>query len=378
MFNKEINFSKPLTSIKEIELPYSDNIFSFEFAALDYFSPEKNKYAYKMEGVDKDWVFVNADKRFAGYTLLSPGNYNFLVKGSNSDGVWNENGLKLYVKIIPPFWQRLWFIILISLLIIGVAFLLYLRRLKIIRMKIELQTAHDAQLSIMPKSDPVNDNLDISGICIPANEVGGDFFDYFQQGDDGKRFGIMIGDVSGKAMKAAVTAIMTSGMIISEIRSQNSINKILDNVNTSLINKIEKSMFVSVCICVVDTENMKLSIANAGLTRPILLSDGKIKFIQADGPRLPLGVKSDINYKVSTFDIKKDDIIFLTTDGVDEAENANRELFGVKRLKNHILSITTDHLSVSEMKDSIIKEVQKFIKKNKPDDDMTILVIKIK
>ncbi len=378
VFNREINFSKPLTSIKEIELPYSDNIFSFEFAALDYFSPEKNKYAYKLEGVDKDWVYISADKRFAGYTLLSPGNYNFLVKGSNSDGVWNENGLKLFIRIIPPFWQRFWFIILISLVIICVAFLLYLRRLKIIRMKVELQTAHDAQLSIMPESDPINDNLDVSGICIPANEVGGDFFDYFQQGVDGKRFGIIIGDVSGKAMKAAVTAIMTSGMIMSEIRSQNSINKILDNVNSSLINKIEKRMFVSMCICVIDTENMKLSVANAGLTRPILLSGSKIEFLQSDGPRLPLGVKSDIHYKVSTYDIKKEDLIFLTTDGIDEAENANRELFGVERLKNHILSISANHLSVSEMKDSIIKEVQKFIKKNKSDDDMTVLVIKVK
>jgi sigma-B regulation protein RsbU (phosphoserine phosphatase) len=123
---------------------------------------------------------------------------------------------------------------------------------------------------------------------------------------------------------------------------------------------------------------MKLSVANAGLNRPILLSGSRIEFLQSDGPRLPLGVKADINYKISTYDLKKDDLIFLTTDGIDEAENANRELFGVERLKNHILSITADHLSASEMKDSIIKEVQKFIKKNKPDDDMTVLVVKIK
>ncbi len=377
-FNKEVNFSEPLTSIKEIELPYSDNVFSFEFSALDYSAPEKNKYAYKMKGVDKDWVFVNADQRFAAFTTLSPGEYVFYVKGSNSDGLWNETGVKLVIKIIPPFWQRLWFIFLVAILIIGIAYLLYLRRLRIIRMKIELQTAHDAQLSIMPLSDPVIDDLEISGTCIPANEVGGDFFDYFWLDNDLKKFGIMIGDVSGKAMKAAITAIMTSGMIISETRSNRNISKILENVNASLINKIEKKMFVAICLCVIDNENKQLSIANAGLNRPIILSDGKIEFLQPEGPRLPLGVKSDIQYEQTNYNLKKDDLIILTTDGINEAQNINRELFGDERLKKHILSLNKKDLSVLEIKNSIIKEVQKFIKKDKPNDDMTVLVIRIK
>lgn len=377
-FNKEVNFSGPLTSIREIELPYSDNVFSFEFAALDYSAPEKNKYAYKMEGVDKDWVYVNSDQRFAAYTTLSPGEYIFSVKGSNSDGLWNEEGVKLIIKIVPPFWQRFWFILLTVFLIIGIAYLLYLRRLRIIRMKIELQTAHNAQLSIMPHSDPVNDKLEISGTCIPANEVGGDFFDYFLLDNDQTKFGIMVGDVSGKAMKAAITAIMSSGMIISETRSNKSISRILDNVNKSLINKIERNMFVSVCLCLIDTECKKLSISNAGLNKPILLSDGKIEFLQSEGPRLPLGVKSDIHYEQTNYNLKKNDLIILTTDGINEAQNVNRELFSDERLKNHILKIDSKTLSVLDIKNSIIKEVQKFIKKDKPNDDMTVIVIRIK
>ena len=376
-FNKEVNFSLPLNSIREIILSYSDDVFSFEFAALDYFSPEKNKYAYKMDGVDKDWVYVNAEQRFAAYTTLPPGNYIFHVKGSNSDGVWNVAGISLLIKIIPPFWQRIWFILLIAVIIIGIAYLLYLRRLKIIRMKIELRTAHDAQLSIMPKSDPVSEKLEVSGICIPANEVGGDFFDYFRINGNQNKFGILIGDVSGKAMKAAVTAIMTYGMILSEIRANNVISDILENVNSSLMNKIEKRMFVSACICVIDTEKRILSIANAGLTRPIILSGGKVELLQSAGPRLPLGVKKDIRYKLTEYNLVKDDLIILTTDGVDEAQNNNRELFGVERLKDHILSLYGKNLSVAEIKDSIIKEVQKFIKNDKPNDDMTVLVIRI-
>ena len=367
-----------MTSLKEIELSYTDNVFSFEFAALDYSAPEKNKYAYKMEGVDKDWVYVNANKRFAAYTTLSPGKYIFYVKGSNSDGVWNDDGIKLIINIIPPFWQRLWFILLVAFLIIGIAYLLYLRRLRIIRMKIELQTAHDAQLSIMPHSDPVNDQLEISGTCIPANEVGGDFFDYFWLESDQNKLGIMIGDVSGKAMKAAITAIMTSGMIISETRSNRSISRILENVNTSLLSKIEKNMFVSACISVIDIQNKQLSIANAGLNRPIILSDGKVEFLLSDGPRLPLGVKSDIKYEETNYKINRGDIIILTTDGVNEAQNSNRELYGDERLKNLLLNMDAKTFSAVEIKDLIIKEVQKFTKSEKPNDDMTVLVIRIK
>ncbi len=377
-FNEEVSTAQPLTALKEIELSYTDNVFSFEFAALDYSAPEKNKYAYKLEGVDKDWVFVNANQRFAAYTTLSSGTYIFYVKGSNSDGLWNEKGVKLIIKIIPPFWQQAWFIVMVALLIIGIVYLLYLRRLRIIRMKIELQTAHDAQLSIMPHSDPVNDKLEISGVCIPANEVGGDFFDYFWLENDKNKFGIMIGDVSGKAMKAAITAIMTSGMIISETRSNKSISKILENVNASLLTKIEKNMFVSTCISVIDTINKQLCIANAGLNKPILLSKGKIEFLSSDGPRLPLGIKSDVKYEQTNYKLNKDDLIILTTDGVNEAQNSNRELYGDKRLKNCILNMNIENLSASEIKDLIIKEVQSFTKSEKLNDDMTVLVIKIK
>lgn len=377
-FNEEVEFKEPLTSIKEIELHYSENVFSFEFAALDFSSPGKNKYAYKLKGVDKDWVYVDADKRYAAYTTLSPGEYSFLVKGSNSDGLWNQQATQIIIRIIPPFWQRAWFIILVLLIIAGIAYLLYLRRLRIIRMKIELQTAHDAQLSIMPKSDPVNENLEVSGICIPANEVGGDFFDYFWLDDGHKKFGIMIGDVSGKAMKAAVTAILTSGMIISEIRSNKTISNILENVNTSLINKIEKNMFVSLCLCVIDTENKLFYFSNAGLNRPIIKSNAKIEFLQSEGPRLPLGVQNNLSYKQNNVIIKSGDIIILTTDGVSEAQNNSRELFGDERLVNALLKLNTEKLTALEIKNSIITEVRGFTKSKKPMDDMTVLIIKIK
>ncbi len=100
-------FEKSYSFRNKIELPFDENFLSFEFVALSFIHPEKNQYAYQMEGVDKDWVY-SGTRRFASYPNLSPGEYTFRVKGSNSDGVWNEEGTSLSIIISPPWWKTWW------------------------------------------------------------------------------------------------------------------------------------------------------------------------------------------------------------------------------------------------------------------------------
>ncbi|MDZ7262913.1 MAG: ATP-binding protein, partial [candidate division KSB1 bacterium] len=100
--------AKHISETKEMTLSYNQSVFSFEFAALNFISPEKNQYAYKLEGFDKDWTY-SGSKWTATYTNLDPGKYIFKVKGSNNDGVWNEQGTSLKIIITPPFWQTWWF-----------------------------------------------------------------------------------------------------------------------------------------------------------------------------------------------------------------------------------------------------------------------------
>ncbi|MFW6131686.1 MAG: two-component regulator propeller domain-containing protein [Candidatus Aminicenantaceae bacterium] len=114
---KRTILTKSITETKNITLSYRDRVFSFEFAALHYASPDKNKYAYFMEGFDEDWHYVG-NRRFASYTNLSPGEYVFRVKGSNSDGVWNEKGTFINIKITPPIWKTNWFQGLVLLMIV--------------------------------------------------------------------------------------------------------------------------------------------------------------------------------------------------------------------------------------------------------------------
>ncbi len=95
----------PADETKEIKLSYKQNVFAFTFTALNYIHPEKNKYAYKLEGFDKDWIYTDATKRFANYTNIDPGEYTFRVKASNNDGVWNEEGTSIKLIITPPYWK---------------------------------------------------------------------------------------------------------------------------------------------------------------------------------------------------------------------------------------------------------------------------------
>jgi signal transduction histidine kinase/ligand-binding sensor domain-containing protein len=97
-----------LTANEQIELSYQDNFISFDFAALDYSAPQRNEYAYMLQGLDEDWV-VAGTRRHADYPNLRPGDYVFRVIGSNSDGVWNQESSSVTISIRPPFWSTWWF-----------------------------------------------------------------------------------------------------------------------------------------------------------------------------------------------------------------------------------------------------------------------------
>ncbi len=115
--------AKHISETEELELSYKDAVISFEFTALSYAAPLKNQYAYKMEGFDKDWIYTSASRRFATYTDLRPGNYVFRVKGSNHDGIWNDAGPSIRIRLAPPLWRTWWaysiYIFVILFFIVG-------------------------------------------------------------------------------------------------------------------------------------------------------------------------------------------------------------------------------------------------------------------
>jgi signal transduction histidine kinase/CheY-like chemotaxis protein/AraC-like DNA-binding protein len=141
-FDKRIILEKSVSYTKSINIKHNENAFSFEFASLDYYSPDKIQYAYKLDGFDKDWVYTNSDKRFATYSNLLAGSYIFMVKGTNSDGIWNNNPTILRVKILPPWWNTWWAKLLYTIFIVSVISFYIRYRIKLNELKNNLKFEH--------------------------------------------------------------------------------------------------------------------------------------------------------------------------------------------------------------------------------------------
>ncbi len=153
--NGETILEKSITETREIELSYKYNVFSFRFAALHYVHPEKNRYAVMMEGLEDHWNDVG-DRRFATYTTLPPGDYVFKVKASNNDGVWNEKGVSLKIRIVPPPWRTWWF--LLSVFFLAVILIVVVHRFRVKQLqkrRAELQTLVDRRTAQLKSANEI-------------------------------------------------------------------------------------------------------------------------------------------------------------------------------------------------------------------------------
>lgn len=118
-------FNQPVKIISnQMVLSHQESAFSIKFAALNYIAPSKNQYAYMLDGFDKKWNY-RGSVRTATYTNIDPGEYIFKVKGSNNDGIWNEEGVSLKVIITPPFWQTIWFGFLVAITLLAAIYIIY-------------------------------------------------------------------------------------------------------------------------------------------------------------------------------------------------------------------------------------------------------------
>ena len=179
---------------EEIVLSYWQNDISFDYVGLHYANPSKNRYAFKLENYEEEWRYVD-ELRIATYTNLDPGEYIFQVKGSNNDGLWNEEGKSIRLVILPPWWRTYWayrLLIFLWLSIFAVDRIQRARLLSIEKRKAqyalleaenkrkseELEEARQLQLSMLPNDLPQLPNLDIAVYMKTATEVGGDYYDF--------------------------------------------------------------------------------------------------------------------------------------------------------------------------------------------------------
>ena len=369
---------RPVNRTDSLELSYQDNLFSLEFAALHYSAPGKNRYAYTMEGFSDAWIPVDADRRFAAFTGLAPGQYVFRVRGANSDGVWNERGASIRITITPPFWGTWWFRLIAGVVALALGAAAFRARVLSVRMRTELQAARDAQMAIMPQVEPEVEGFEVSGLCIPAHEVGGDFFDYFWLEGERRHLCVVVGDVAGKAMRAAMAALMSDGMIFSRVRQGGDIEEIMGSLNRSIHEKIGKRMFTALCAMVLNPETGELTFANAGLCEPLMKSGAGVEYLTSPGATLPLGALADTSYERRTVHLAGGDVIVVFSDGIPEARSHSGGLYGYDPPRDLLARLDVSALSAESIRDTLIQDARRFAGGSHQSDDMTLVVIKAK
>ena len=366
-----------ITTTQAIKLAYNQNDITIDYVGLHYKNPVKNKYAYKLEPYQKDWVSAE-NARSAHYTNLAPGEYTFFVKASNSDGVWNEQGRILKITINPPVWATWWAYGIY--LIIGLGLLYSIRRFELNRRQEkeenkrkskELEEARQLQLSMLPKELPQLPHLDIAVYMQTATEVGGDYYD-FNVSLDGT-LTVVIGDATGHGMKAG-TMVTTAKSLFNSYASNPDIlfsfsefTRCIKNMNFGR---------TSMCLTMLKIQNNKLQISSAGMP-PAYIFRKETKIIEEyQFEAMPLGAMKDFQYKIKNTKLSTGDTILLLSDGLPELENKNAEMFGYSRIKDGFKKVaekTPDNI-ISYLKN----EGTAWTNNGDPGDDVTFVVIKVK
>jgi serine phosphatase RsbU (regulator of sigma subunit)/ligand-binding sensor domain-containing protein len=371
-----VPLARPIEYADTVVLPWRDDVVTLEFAALHFTAPDKNRYAFRLEGFSDAWIETPADRRFATFTGLAPGRYVFRVKAANADGVWNEQGAAVTLVVLPPFWATWWFRAGGLLLLATAAALALRRRLQVVRLQAELKAAHDVQMAVMPNADPEVPGFDVSGTCAPASEVSGDFFDYFPLDGDGQPLGIAVGDVSGKAMRAAMNALLTSGMVSVQAESAGSLAQAMTKVNRALHRKALRHTFTALCLAALDHRRRELTFVNAGLCPPLLRRNDEVNEIDSVGPSLPLGALAETTYDSRTVALASGDVVVLYTDGLPEAVAADGRQYGYERLRSRLAALDPLRLSAAGIRDALLADVTRFAAGSNRHDDVAVVVVK--
>jgi sigma-B regulation protein RsbU (phosphoserine phosphatase) len=247
------------------------------------------------------------------------------------------------------------------------------------RMDEELKIAHDIQMSMLPAKAPKIEGFTVAARCIPAREVGGDFYDFIEVRTNGtaERLGIVIGDVSGKAVSGAL--VMAASRSIFRILTETyaSVEQLMAIANTLLNRDIKKGMFVALAYTVFYPQQKMLTLSNAGQTQPILCPGDKSKpvYIDTPGDKFPLGILKKCRYQETQVPLNPGDTLVFYTDGVVEAMNNKRELYGFERFMTSIER--GRELDADALLEKLMDDVARYAGDSEQHDDLTIVVVKV-
>ena len=300
------------------------------------------------------------------------------------------DGTDMIMTVIIPYsdmygrlWQSTIFFVIMALTgILSVFFISYrslqnLWKLNEVRIKEqhiedELAIARDIQQSLLPTGASASSipKVDVCGLQIPARFVGGDLYDYYVRGN--KLF-FCIGDVSGKGVPAALLMAISHSLFRTLSAHDESPESIMKSFNAAINDNNSDMMFITMFLGILDMETGTVRYCNAGHNPPIIIRNGQTEFL-ATKPSLLLGVEPDATYTSHTLDLAPGDSLFLYTDGLTEAENVRKELFGEERTLK--VAAGFRKLTAEEQVKQMREAMQLFVDHAEQSDDLTLLVVR--
>lgn len=248
--------------------------------------------------------------------------------------------------------------------------------MELARREEELNIARRVQSILLPREDPDVVGFEIAGTCLPANEVGGDYFDYFQFTDG--RFGIAVGDVSGKGVPAAFCMTLTKGFMEVAVFEAREPDIVLMRANKHLRDNLARDTFVTMTYAVLDPESGAVTCARAGHNPPAIVREGAApEFVNPSGTALGAATEERFAEIIEPcrLELERGDTLVFYTDGVTEAMNASREQFGEQRLLD-TLERLRDGRSARGMVEALLGEIDRHARDADQHDDITIVVVK--
>lgn len=240
------------------------------------------------------------------------------------------------------------------------------------RTRTELHIAADIQKSFIPEETPIIPEFEMDAVTIPAMEVGGDFYDFILQPDG--RYGLVIADVAGKSIPAALFMALSRTIIRANATNQSKVSNIMKNANKMIAADASAGMFVTLLYGVLDGQSLSFNYANAGHPPPLIFRSTCCIFEEEAPIGIALGIIDDAEYKEGCIRFSSGDMAIFYTDGVTEAMNGRGEMYGVKRLMD---VVRRNHQAKTE---DVIKEIlgdmAEFSECREQHDDITLIAVR--
>jgi ligand-binding sensor domain-containing protein/serine phosphatase RsbU (regulator of sigma subunit) len=361
----------------ELSVPSHAGIIYFEFHGTNFKTrPGGMAYRYRLKGYDDSWK--NTSQRRVEYQDLPIADYTFEVMAVDRDLVCSEQPATVQLRVIPDPRDE-------QIDELETRVRERTRQLEdthrelqeaqtqlIDELEKELQTAHEMQMNLMPEASPRVEGLDIAGRCIPANHVGGDFFQYFlQQG----RLILALADVTGHAMEAAIPVVMFSGILKSHMELEGTLQERFERLNRSLYGTLDRRTAICFVMGELDLSTRTFLLADGGCPYPYhyCAASGELAELQVSA--YPLGVRPNTEYPVVETQLQPGDRLIFCSDGIVEADNEAGAQFGFEKTAEVIQKACSEGLSAEGIINQLLDEVASFKGDAPQSDDMTCVVV---